>query len=60
MVKFVHLNEYAKHNTMEKHTIPDRRAVYEKPEVESIDLSMEQPILVASPDFNPFNPEETW
>ena len=45
---------------MEKHPIPDRRAVYEKPEVESIDLSMEQPILVASPDFNPFNPEETW
>jgi len=45
---------------MEKHPIPDQRAVYEKPEVESFDLSMVQPILVASPDFNPFNPEETW
>lgn len=45
---------------MEKTLITDRKKVYEKPEVESIDLSMEQPILVASPDFNPFNPEETW
>ena len=45
---------------MEKTLITDRRAVYEKPEVESFDLSMEQAILMASPDFNPFNPEETW
>ena len=45
---------------MEKHPIPDQRAVYEKPEVKSFDLSMEQTILDASPDFNPFNPEETW
>ena len=29
----------------EKHPIPDRRAVYEKPEVKSFDLSMEQAIL---------------
>ena len=46
--------------SMEKTLITDRRAVYEKPEVESFDLSMEQAILMASPDFNPFNPEETW
>ena len=45
---------------MDKTLTTDQRAVYEKPEVESIDLSMEQPILMVSPDFNPFNPEETW
>lgn len=45
---------------MEKHPITDRKTVYEKPEVKSFDLSMEQTILDASPDFNPFNPEETW
>ena len=45
---------------MEKTLITDRKKVYEKPEVESIDLSMEQPILMVSPDFNPFNQEETW
>ena len=44
----------------EKTLITDRKKVYEKPEVESFDLSMEQPILMASPDFNPFNQEETW
>ena len=45
---------------MEKTLITDQKKVYEKPEVESIDLSMEQPILMVSPDFNPFNQEETW
>ncbi len=45
---------------MEKTLITDRKKVYEKPEVESIDLSMEQAILMVSPDFNPFNQEETW
>ncbi len=45
---------------MEKTLTTDQRAVYEKPEVKSFDLSMEQAILVASPDFNSFNPEETW
>lgn len=34
---------------MEKTLTTDRKAVYEKPEVKSFDLSMEQAILVASP-----------
>lgn len=45
---------------MEKTLITDRKTVYEKPEVKSFDLSMEQTILDASPNYNPFNPEQTW
>lgn len=47
-------------NAMEKTLITDRKTVYEKPEVKSFDLSMEQTILDASPEFNSFNPEEIW
>lgn len=47
-------------NAMEKTQTKDRKAVYEKPEVKSFDLSMEQAILDASPEFNSFNPEEIW
>jgi hypothetical protein len=47
-------------NAMEKTLITDRKTVYEKPEVKSFDLSMEQAILDASPEFNSFNPEEIW
>ena len=47
-------------NAMEKTLTTDRKAVYEKPEVKSFDLSMEQAILDASPEFNSFNPEEIW
>ena len=45
---------------MKKTLTTDRKAVYEKPEVKSFDLSMEQAILDASPEFNSFNPEEIW
>ena len=44
----------------EKTLTTDRKAVYEKPEVKSFDLSMEQAILDASPEFNSFNLEEIW